>query len=97
MEINLDRSQLSHIADGLGLAFYLLMLLAFFTAVTASAGLAFLMLVLGASAHIVRSALEGFVARNGAAAELQLRVPEALSQLKLPQGLRRTPSARQRR
>lgn len=95
--MDLDRHQLERIADALGLAFYLLMLLAFFTAVTSSAGLAFLLLVLGAAAHVGRLSLEGLLARYGGATRLELRLPEAFSQLRPPPARRRTPSARHRR
>jgi hypothetical protein len=95
--MSFDRQQLEHFADGLGLGFYLLMVLAFFTAVTSSAGLAFALLVLGAAAHILRLSLEGLVSELADDARFELRVPEAISQLRLPRGPWRTPPARRRR
>ncbi len=73
--MELSRHSLEQIADGLGLAFYLLILGALFGVVTGSLGLALLLLFASAAAHVGRWALEEFVAQHGDAARVELRPP----------------------
>lgn len=58
--IGLDK--LEGVAEGLSLAFYLLMVIAVITLLVGSAGQGFLMLLLGAVAHVGRAGIEEFVA-----------------------------------
>jgi hypothetical protein len=57
--IGLDK--LEEIAEGLALAFYLLMFVAVVTLLAGSAGHGFLLLLGGAAAHVGRAGLEEFV------------------------------------
>ncbi len=59
--IGLDK--LEEIAEGLALAFYLLMLMALVTLLAGSAGSGFLLLIAGSVAHVGRAGIEEFVAR----------------------------------
>ena len=97
--MELDRHKLEQIADGLGLAFYLLIAGSLFAVITGGPGLAFFLLVLAAGAHVGRAGIEEFVAAAGGG-RLQLRLEElgaAISRLRPPAGPRRTPGARRRR
>lgn len=71
--IGLDK--LEEIAEGLSLAFYLLMLIAVITLLAGSAGQGFLLLLAGALAHVGRAGLEEFVAQaRGKEARARARV-----------------------
>jgi hypothetical protein len=70
--MTLDRNSLEQIADGLALAFYLLILGSLFAVITASLGFAFFMLVVAAAAHAGRWALEEVVAARGDEARIEL-------------------------
>lgn len=59
--IGLDK--LEEIAEGLSLAFYLLMFVALVTLLAGSAGSGFLLLIVGALAHVGRAGIEEFVAQ----------------------------------
>jgi hypothetical protein len=59
--IGLDK--LEEIAEGLALAFYLLMFIALVTLLAGAAGSGFLLLIAGACAHVGRAGLEEFVAQ----------------------------------
>lgn len=98
--MDLDRRHLEQLADLLGLAFYLLIAGSLFAVLTGGPGVALLLLVLAAAAHVGRAGIEDFVAANGEEARLELRLDElgaALSRLRPPAGPRRTPAARRRR
>jgi hypothetical protein len=60
--IGLDK--LEEIAEGLSLAFYLLMLIALVTLLAGSAGQGFLLLIAGSIAHVGRAGIEEFVAQK---------------------------------
>jgi hypothetical protein len=94
--MHLDRKGLEQLAGRLGIFFYFVMLVSFFSAMTGSPGAAFFFLILGATAHVARAAIEEFVARHGRDAQLDLRLP-SLSQAKLLQPSRRTTRTRPRR
>jgi hypothetical protein len=64
--IHLDR--LEQLAEGLALAFYVLMFTAFITALAGSTGSGFLVLILGACAHVGRAAIEEFTGNRRVAA-----------------------------
>jgi hypothetical protein len=71
--ISLDK--LEEIAAGLSLAFYLLMFIALITLLAGSAGQGFLLLILGALAHVGRAGIEEFVAQaRGSEARRRVRV-----------------------
>jgi hypothetical protein len=71
--IGLDK--LEEIAEGLSLAFYLLMLIALVTLLAGSAGQGFLLLVVGALAHVGRAGIEEFVAQaRGSESRARARV-----------------------
>jgi hypothetical protein len=55
---SLDPDRLSRLAESLAIAFYVLMFLAFVTAVFGSPGTGLLLLILGACAHVARVWLE---------------------------------------
>jgi hypothetical protein len=57
--IGLDK--LEEIAEGLSLAFYLLMFVALVTLLAGSAGSGFLLLIAGSIAHVGRAGIEEFV------------------------------------
>ncbi len=96
--MELDRHKLEQIADGLALAFYLLIAGSLFAVITGGPGLAFFLLVLAAGAHVGRAGIEEFVAAAGEGARLRLEeLGAAISRLRLPAGPRRTPAARRRR
>jgi hypothetical protein len=59
--IGLDK--LEEIAEGLALAFYLLMFIAVVTLLAGSAGQGFLVLLAGATAHVGRAGIEEFLAQ----------------------------------
>jgi hypothetical protein len=59
--IGLDK--LEEIAEGLALAFYLLMFIAVITLLAGSPGQGFLVLLVGAIAHVGRAGIEEFVAQ----------------------------------
>jgi hypothetical protein len=59
--IGLDK--LEEIAEGLSLAFYVLMFIAVITLLAGSAGQGFLLLLVGAVAHVGRAGIEEFVAQ----------------------------------
>jgi hypothetical protein len=59
--VGLDK--LEEIAEGLALAFYLLMFMALVTVLAGSAGSGFLLLIAGSCAHIGRAGIEEFVAQ----------------------------------
>jgi hypothetical protein len=59
--IGLDK--LEEIAEGLSLAFYLLMLTSLVTLLAGSAGSGFLLLIAGSCAHIGRAGIDEFVAQ----------------------------------
>jgi hypothetical protein len=59
--IGLDK--LEEVAEGLALAFYLLMFMALVTLLAGSAGSGFLLLIAGSVAHIGRAGIEEFVAQ----------------------------------
>jgi hypothetical protein len=59
--IGLDK--LEEIAEGLSLAFYLLMFMALITLLAGSAGSGFLLLIAGSVAHVGRAGIEEFVAQ----------------------------------
>jgi hypothetical protein len=65
--IDLDR--LERVAELLGLAFYGLMLVAVAAALSGAPGWGFVMLVLGAGAHVGRASFEEFVERQRARVE----------------------------
>lgn len=54
--------KLEEIAEGLALAFYLLMFMALVTLIFGSAGSGFLLLIAGSVAHVGRAGVEEFVA-----------------------------------
>ncbi|MGC1164894.1 MAG: hypothetical protein WA862_02170 [Solirubrobacterales bacterium] len=58
--IGLDK--LEEVAEGLALAFYLLMFVALVTLLAGSAGSGFLLLIAGSVAHVGRAGIEEFVA-----------------------------------
>jgi hypothetical protein len=60
----IDLNKLEEIAEGLALAFYLLMLTALVTLLAGSAGSGFLLLIAGSCAHIGRAGIEEFVAHG---------------------------------
>jgi hypothetical protein len=96
--MTLDRRSLDQIADGLALAFYLLIAGSLFAVITGGPGLALFLLVLAAVAHVGRAGIEDFVAAHGEAAQLQLEeLGAALSRLRRRPEQRRTPAARRRR
>jgi hypothetical protein len=57
--INMDK--LEEIAEGLGLAFYLLMFMALVTLLVGSAGQGFLLLIAGSITHVGRAGIDEFV------------------------------------
>ncbi len=59
----IDLNKLEEIAEGLALAFYLLMFMALVTLLAGSVGSGFLLLIVGAIAHVGRAGIEEFVAR----------------------------------
>lgn len=102
--MTLDRRHLDQIADACGLGFYLLIVGSLFAVITGGPGLAFLLLVAAAVAHVGRAGLEEFVAAEGdrAAVVIDLeaareQVRERISRLRQQQERRRTPAARRRR
>jgi hypothetical protein len=58
----IDLDKMEKIAEGLTLAFYLLMFMALVTLLAGSAGSGFLLLIAGSVAHVGRAGLEEFVA-----------------------------------
>ena len=71
--IGLDK--LEEIAEGLSLAFYLLMFIALITLLAGSAGQGFLLLVAGAIAHVGRAGIEEFVTQaRGSETRARVRV-----------------------
>jgi hypothetical protein len=58
-----DPNKLEEIAEGLALAFYLLMFIAVVMLLAGSAGQGFLLLIAGACAHVGRAGIEEFVAQ----------------------------------
>jgi hypothetical protein len=58
----LDPRRLEKLAESLAIAFYVFMFLAFVTAVLGSPGSGFFLLIIGACAHVVRAALQEFIA-----------------------------------
>jgi hypothetical protein len=71
--IGLDK--LEEIAEGLALAFYLLMFIAVVTLLAGSAGQGFLLLLAGAVAHVGRAGIEEFVAQaRGSESRARVRV-----------------------
>ena len=58
----MDLERLEQVAEGLALVFYVLMLTALVTGLAGSVGSAFVVLVLGACAHVGRAGLEDFAA-----------------------------------
>ena len=71
--VGLDK--LEEIAEGLALAFYLLMFVAVVTLLGGSAGQGFLLLLAGAAAHVGRAGIEEFVAQaRGSASRARVRV-----------------------
>jgi hypothetical protein len=83
--MTLDRHALEQIAEGLALAFYLLILGSVFAVLTGTPGLAFALLVLGAVAHVGRWALEETVAARGEEARIEVdlrELQEALSRFR---------------
>jgi hypothetical protein len=56
--LNLDRQSLAKLVEGLGVVFYVGMVAALLTALLGSPGWATLMLLIGACALVVRTALE---------------------------------------
>jgi hypothetical protein len=71
----IDLDKLEEIAEGLALAFYLLMFMALVTLLAGSAGSGFLLLIAGACAHVGRAGLEEFIAQaSGAATRARTRV-----------------------
>jgi hypothetical protein len=63
--IGLDK--LEEIAEGLALAFYLLMFTALVTLLAGSAGSGFLLLLVGSCAHVSRAGIEEFIAQERSA------------------------------
>jgi hypothetical protein len=63
---HLDPRSLARFVDGLGVVFYVAMAAALLTAVAGSPGWATLMLILGAAALVVRTALESMAPRGTA-------------------------------
>jgi hypothetical protein len=61
-----DLDRLEKLTEALEKAFYVLMLLAFVTAVTGSPGAGLLLLILGAAAQVGRAGLEDFVVHRRA-------------------------------
>jgi hypothetical protein len=59
----IDLSKLEEVAEGLALAFYLLMFMALVTLLAGSAGSGFLLLIAGSIAHVGRAGIEEFVAQ----------------------------------
>jgi hypothetical protein len=71
--IGLDK--LEEIAEGLALAFYLLMFIAVVTLLAGSADQGFLLLLAGAVAHVGRAGLEEFVEQaRGSESRVRVRV-----------------------
>jgi hypothetical protein len=95
--MHLDRRALDHFADRLGVFFYLLMPVAFIAALAGSPGSGMFFLLVGAAAHVTRTAIEELVVKRGDRARLDLELPDSLSQIKLPPPTKRTPSTRTRR
>jgi hypothetical protein len=95
--MRLDRKELDHLAGRLGVFFYLLMPVAFLAALAGSPGSGMFFLLVGAAAHVARTAIEELVVRRGDRARLELELPESLGQLKLPPPTKRTPRTRTRR
>jgi hypothetical protein len=58
----IDLAKLEEIAEGLALAFYLLMFIALVTLLAGSAGSGFLLLIAGSCAHVGRAGIEEFTA-----------------------------------
>jgi len=85
--MSLDRQALEQIADGLALAFYLLILGALFAVITGGAGVAFFLLVLAATAHVGRWAIEELVVARGDEARVEIdpqQVQDLLGRLRAP-------------
>jgi hypothetical protein len=63
---DLDLDRLQQLSERLVIVFYVLLFLAFLTAVLGSAGTGFLLLVLGGAAHAGRAGIEEFLASRRA-------------------------------
>jgi hypothetical protein len=63
-----DLEQLERFVEPLAALFYLLMLVAFVTAIVGSPGTGFFFLILGAAAQVGRASIEGLSASRGFAA-----------------------------
>ncbi len=94
--MDLDRHSLEQIADGFGLAFYLLIVGALFAVITGTLGIAVFLLVLAAVAHVGRWTLEEHVAARGDEARIEIDLRDLRTRLSQLRSLR-TPSARRRR
>lgn len=102
--MSLDRHHLDQLADGCGLGFYLLIAGSLFAVITGGPGLAFVLLVLAAVAHVGRAGIEEFVLAEGEDAHVVIDLEAArewlaaqVSRLRQRSALRRTPAARRRR
>lgn len=65
-----DLDRLESFVDALARLFYCLMVVAFFAAILGSAGTGLFLLILGATAFVVRAGLEDFVASRQESTEL---------------------------
>jgi hypothetical protein len=78
----IDLDKLVEIAEGLALAFYLLMFTALIMLLAGSAGQGFLLLLAGSCAHIARAGIEEFVTQaRSAGARPRARHGKALKEL----------------